>query len=83
VDVYFHQWIKDPDTILSEIYRKADLPLDAATLTTLHKYHADNDPGVKGRVVFNLERDFDITAEDIRQDFQFYFDRFPVQVEVN
>jgi hypothetical protein len=83
VDVYFHQWIKDPDAILSEIYRKADLPLDAGTLATLHKYHADNDPGVKGRVVFNLERDFDITAEEIRSDFQFYFDRFRVQVEVS
>jgi hypothetical protein len=48
----------------------------------LHQYHADNDPGVKGRVVFNLERDFDIAAEDIRSQFQFYFDRFPVQKEV-
>jgi hypothetical protein len=32
--------------------------------------------------VFNLERDFNITADDIRQDFQFYFDRFPVEREV-
>lgn len=82
VDVYFHEWIKDPNPILAEIYAKADMPLDAATLATLHQYHADNDPGVKGRVVFNLERDFDIAAEDIRSQFQFYFDRFPVQKEV-
>ena len=82
VDVYFHQWIKDPDVILGEIYQKAGIPLDADTLATLHKYHTDNDPGVKGRVVFNLERDFDMTAEEIRQDFQFYFDRFPVEREV-
>jgi Sulfotransferase family len=83
VDVFFHQWIKDPDVILEEIYRKADIPLDAETLSTLHKYHADNDPGVKGRVVFNLERDFDMTADEIRKDFQFYFDRFPVEREVH
>lgn len=82
VDVYFHEWIKDPNPILAEIYAKAEMPLDAETLATLHQYHADNDPGVKGRVIFNLERDFDITAEDIRQQFQFYFDRFPVQKEV-
>jgi hypothetical protein len=82
VDVYFHQWLKNPDAILAEIYRKADIPLDESTLTTLHKYHADNDPGVKGRVVFNLERDFGITAEEIRQSFQFYFDRFPVEKEI-
>jgi hypothetical protein len=82
VDVYFHDWIANPDAILGEIYAKAGLPLDPATLARLHRYHADNDPGVKGRVVFNLERDFDITAEDIRRDFQFYFDRFPVEREV-
>ncbi len=82
VDVYFHQWIKDPDAILQEIYAKAGIPLDSGTLATLHKYHADNDPAVKGRVVFDLERDFGLTAEDIRRDFQFYFDRFPVEKEV-
>lgn len=82
IDVYFHEWIKNPDAILHEIYRKSGLPLDDATLAALHKYHADHDPGVKGRVVFNLERDFNITADDIRQQFQFYFDRFPVQKEV-
>jgi hypothetical protein len=82
VDVFFHQWIKDPDSILHEIYAKAGLPLDPDVLATMHQYHADNDPGVKGRVVFNLERDFGLTADDIRKDFEFYFDRFPVEKEV-
>ncbi len=82
IDVYFHEWIKNPDAILHEIYRKAGITLDDATLATLHAYHADHDPAVKGRVVFNLERDFAITADKIRQDFQFYFDRFPVEREV-
>ncbi|WP_422342781.1 sulfotransferase family protein [Parasphingorhabdus sp.] len=82
VDVFFHQWIKDPDLILKEIYSKASMPLDAKVLTKLHKYHSDNDPGVKGRVIFDLERDFDISAEDIRQHFKFYFDRFPVEQEI-
>jgi hypothetical protein len=82
VDVYFHEWIKDPDATLREIYTKAGLPLDTQTLATLHQYHADNDPAVKGRVIFNLERDFGLTAEDIRKDFEFYFDRFQVEKEV-
>ncbi|WP_060978189.1 MULTISPECIES: sulfotransferase [Pseudomonadota] len=82
IDVYFHEWIKNPDAILHEIYRKAGITLDDATLATLHAYHADHDPAVKGRVVFNLERDFAITADEIRQDFQFYFDRLPVEREV-
>jgi hypothetical protein len=33
-------------------------------------------------VVFDLERDFDISAEDIRKEFDFYFEAFPVEVEV-
>lgn len=82
IDVYFHEWIKNPDPILHEIYAKADLSLDEQTLATLHKYHADHDPAAKGRVVFNLERDFGLTAQDIRSQFQFYFDRFPVEQEV-
>ena len=82
VDVFFHEWIKNPDAILREIYAKADLPLDAATLDALHRYHAEHDPGVKGRVVFNLERDFGISASEIRKVFDFYFSAFPVEVEV-
>ena len=82
VDVYFHQWIKNPDVILGEIYAKAGLPLDGQTLATLHKYHAEHDPGVKGRVIFNLERDFGVTAEQIRKHFDFYFNHFPVEREV-
>ena len=82
VDVYFHQWIKNPDAILSEIYAKAGLELDAETLATLHQYHADHDPGVKGRVVFNLEKDFEVTADEVRQQFDFYFNHFPVEREV-
>lgn len=82
VDVFFHQWIKNPDAVLGEIYDKAGMTLDAETLATLHRYHAENDPVAKGRVVFNLERDFGLTADDIHKDFEFYFNRFPVEREV-
>ena len=82
IDVYFHDWIKDPDPILEEIYSKAGLPLDEKTVQTLHQYHRDHSPVAKGKVGFDLKRDFDLTPEDIRKQFQFYFDRFPVEVEV-
>ena len=82
IDVYFHQWIKNPDPILHQIYDMAEIPLDDATLKTLHQYHKDHDPAVRGKVKFNLEGDFGLTPQDIRQHFQFYFDRFPVEVEV-
>jgi hypothetical protein len=82
IDVYFDQWIKDPDTVLREIYARADLPLTDAALAGLHAYLAEHDAGHKGRMVYDLERDFGITADEIRGRFGFYFDRFPVKPEV-
>ena len=82
IDVYFHQWIKDPDTILRDIYRLADIPLTEATLAELHAYLAAHDSGHKDKIAYNLERDFGITADSIRSRFAFYFERFPVEAEV-
>jgi hypothetical protein len=82
IDVYFHQWTKDPDTILRDIYRLADIVLTDAALAELHAYPAAHDGGHKGKMVYDLERDFGITADQIRARFEFYFDRFPVKAEV-
>ena len=82
IDVYFHEWTSNPDPILQEIYRKADIPLTDAALAELHAYLAEHDEQKKGRIVYDLEGDFGITAEEVRKNFGFYFDRFPVQVEV-
>jgi hypothetical protein len=80
IDVYFHEWIKDPDPILREIYRRADLPLTDAALAELHAYLARADE--KQRIAYHLERDFGVTADALRKPFDFYFERFPVQPEV-
>ncbi|TVV77147.1 sulfotransferase family protein [Sphingomonas solaris] len=82
LDVYFHDWIRNPDPILREIYRKAKLPLTDETLVTLHAYLEKHGEQSKGRIVYDLERDFAITAREIRQGFGFYFDRFPAEIEV-
>jgi hypothetical protein len=82
IDVYFHEWIRNPDPILREIYRKADIPLTDPALAELHAYLAEHGEQAKGKIVYDLEGDFAITAEEVRKNFGFYFDRFPVQVEV-
>lgn len=82
IDLYFHEWIKNPDTILREIYKRADLPLTDQTLGELHAYLAAHETAQQGKIVYNLERDFGLTAGDIRKHFDFYFERFPVQMEV-
>ncbi len=82
LDVYFHEWIKDPDPILKAIYRKADIPLTDEALARLHAYLAAHEQKQNRKIVYHLERDFGVTAETLRKPFGFYFDRFPVQVEV-
>jgi hypothetical protein len=82
LDVYFHEWIKDPDEILREIYKRADLPLSDAALGALHAYLEAHETKATEKLVYNLKRDFGVDAADIRERFGFYFDRFPVRVEV-
>lgn len=82
IDVYFHEWIRNPDPIIKEIYRIADIPLTAEALAELHAYLAEHGEQKKGKIVYDLERDFGVTAADLRKNFAFYFDRFPVQTEV-
>ena len=82
IDVYFHDWIRNPDPILRAIYARAGLDLDDATLAELKAYHAAHEHKHPGKLVYNLERDFGVTATALREPFQFYFDRFPVEIEV-
>lgn len=82
LDVFFHEWTRDPDGILREIYRRAAMPLDDDALAQLHAYLRAHEHGAQGKIVYNLERDFAVSAADIRASFDFYFDRFPVVAEV-
>ena len=43
---------------------------------------ASHQRGRFGRVVYDLRADFGAEPDDIRAPFDFYFDRFPVEVEV-
>ncbi len=82
LDVYFHDWIRNPDPILKEIYRIADIPLTDAALAELHAYLEEHGEQKKGKIVYDLERDFNLTGAELREPLGFYFDRFPVKEEV-
>ncbi|MGI4746872.1 MAG: sulfotransferase family protein [Janthinobacterium lividum] len=82
LDIYFHEWIKNPDLILREIYRKAGLPLTDATLAEIHARRHAHDNGQPVKLVYDLHRDFGLDAATVRSSFDFYFARFPVRIEV-
>ena len=82
IDLYYGVWTKNPDDALDEIYKCAGLPLTQETRQLLHQYVVDHPEGAHGKVVYNLRRDFGISAAELRQEFRFYLDRFPVKAEV-
>jgi hypothetical protein len=82
LDVYFHELMSDTDTVLREIYRKAELPLTDDALAELHDFLDSHPRGKHGRVVYDLRRDFGLEPADVRKRFDFYFEKFPVREEV-
>jgi hypothetical protein len=81
VDCPFHVFMRDPWRILEELYAKAQLPLDAAARASLEHYFAAHPRGKAGQVIYNLERDFAVKPEALRERFRFYFDAFEVRAE--
>lgn len=82
LDVYFEQLMTDPMSVVEAIYRKAGLPQTHEVRRVMETFLTANPRGKHGQIVYQLERDFGVTAAMIRRKFRFYYDRFPVKVEV-
>lgn len=82
VDVFFDKFMAAPMTTVERIYAAAGLQLDDALRARMNSFLEANPRGKYGQVRFDLRRDFDVTPQEVRKNFQFYFDRFPVRVEL-
>jgi hypothetical protein len=83
VDVLFHEFMGDDMATVEHIYDVADLAMTDEARHQIKEYRDAHRRGVGGQVVYDLRGDFDVTPEAVRQPFDFYLDRFPVQVEVS
>lgn len=81
-DSYFHKFMADEMGTIAEVYAKAGQDLTDLARQQLNKYIADHPRGREGKVIYNLARDFGVEPSELRERFQFYFDRFPVQAEI-
>ncbi|MDB5686764.1 MAG: hypothetical protein JWR77_1353 [Rhizorhabdus sp.] len=81
-DVYFHELMADPLGRIEQIYAKADLPFDTVATDAFQAAIEANKRGKHGQLVYDLRGDFGLEPEAIRERFGFYFDRFPVKIEV-
>lgn len=82
IDVGFHRLNGNEMPVLEELYRCAGVDLPDSVADRFRRYIDGNRRGEKGFVPYDLERHFGVSADDLRSDFGFYFDRFDVQPEI-
>ena len=82
VDVFFHEYMADEMGTLQRVYDAAGIEFDEQARSDIAAYQAAHPRGKEGKVVYDLRGDFSVTPEELRQPFGFYFDRFPVRIEV-
>lgn len=80
IDVLFHEYMGRELETVEKIYRLAGVSFDPDSKAALWGYQDDHPRGRFGRVRYDLA-DFNLDAEELRERFRFYTDRFPVKLE--
>jgi hypothetical protein len=81
LDVMFHEYMADQPATAERIYALAGLDLPPETRARLHGYLAENPRHAHGKVVYDLEGVFEVDVAQLRREFAFYYERFPVAQE--
>jgi hypothetical protein len=63
------------------VLEQAGLPVTDDTIADLEAYMASHERGKHGRVVYDLEGDFRLDADALRERFAFYTDAFDIPPE--
>lgn len=80
IDLHFKEFVDQPMTIVEKIYQHFDLPLSKQTLTAMLAYADDNSMGKHGKHEYQLA-EFGLEKEQILDRFQFYLERFQIEIE--
>jgi hypothetical protein len=81
VDLMFTDIIRDDVAAASRVLERAGLPVTDETIADLEAYMASHERGKHGRVVYDLEGDFRLDADELRERFAFYTHEFDIQPE--
>jgi hypothetical protein len=77
VDVPFDTFMADDMAVVREVRAKASLPeTDKANEEVCH-FIEDHPRGKYGQLVYNLERDFGVSPQELRKRFDFYYEAYP------
>lgn len=81
IDINFHQLNGTEMPVLDQLYRRADVELTPKVRNRFQQYLDGNPRGKHGRIRYDLQRHFGVSADELRRRFGFYFDRFDVHPE--
>lgn len=77
VDVPFDEFMKDDMAVVREVRRKAGLPETDQANRDVAAYIESHPRGKYGQLVYNLERDFGVSPNELRKRFDFYYEAYP------
>lgn len=81
IDISFHHLNGNEMPLLEELYRRGGVELTPKVHERFQHYLDGNPRGKHGRIRYDLQRHFGVTADELRRRFDYYFDRFDVRPE--
>ena len=82
IDVLFHEYMADQIGTVAKIYDLYDWEFTPQARQEMTDFIAAHKRGQHGRVRYKLKEHFGVSADEIRERFDFYFKKFPIEVEV-
>jgi len=81
IDISFHHLDGNEMVLLEELYHRGGVVLTSEVRGRFQQYLDGNPRGRHGRIRYDLQRHFGISADELRERFEFYFNRFDVRPE--
>ncbi|OLP04204.1 sulfotransferase family protein [Mycolicibacterium porcinum] len=81
IDVAFHHLNGNEMPLLEQLYARGGVDLTVKARKRFQQYLDGNPRGKHGRIRYDLQRHFGVSADELRGRFDFYFNRFDVRPE--
>ena len=80
--IYFSEFMQDYHASLEKVFDLLGRPYSDERRAMVEKAANSHKRGRTGaRIVYDMEEDFGLTRDDIRKEFSYYLDQFPVAIE--
>jgi hypothetical protein len=81
IDISFHHLNGNEMPLLEELYRRGGIEVTPKVRERFQHYLDGNPRGKRGRIRYDLQRHFGVSPDELRERFDFYFNRFDVRPE--